>query len=275
MNPDNTFDWASETDVGRVRNNNEDALAASTEIGIFVLADGMGGHKSGEIASNLAITTVLDHLSHTLPELIPGQIDEDLGYTRESIAIREAIIHANETIHQTAQKQIEYEGMGTTIVLLGFYGPRMTVAHVGDSRVYRFRNEQLEQLTSDHTMLQELVDRGFYTEEEAQKSMHKNLVTRALGADATVAVDIQEDLVLPGDTYLLCSDGLHDFVDRTHIIEYITTIDDLNKCSKQLVEEANRNGGRDNISLILIRPKGTFRIKKPLISKIKSWISKR
>lgn len=272
MSIDSLFDWGTATDVGRVRNNNEDALATAPELGVFVLADGMGGHKSGEIASKLAITSILDHLQKSLPQLAPGQIDIDLGYTRESIAIREAVIHANHVIHHAAQEQIEHEGMGTTVVLIGFYGTRMTIAHVGDSRVYRFRNDQLEQLTSDHTMLQELVDRGFYTEEEAQKSMHKNLVTRALGVDSSVAVDIQEDIVLPGDIYLLCSDGLHDFVDDNHIAEHIASCDDLDTCSNKLMNEANANGGKDNISLILIRPKGDFKISKSWIKRIGEWL---
>ncbi|OBS10315.1 Stp1/IreP family PP2C-type Ser/Thr phosphatase [Acidihalobacter prosperus] len=271
MNLEGLFEWGTATDTGRVRSNNEDALAVDTSLGVFVLADGMGGHKGGEIASNLAITSLLDRLRQTLPPLKPGQLDEALGYTHESIAIREAVIHANRTIYESAQAQPQYEGMGTTLVVAVFYDNRLSIAHVGDSRIYRLRNDQLEQITSDHTMLQELIDRGFYTEEEAQRSMHRNLVTRALGVEGSVAVDIQEELVLPGDLYLLCSDGLHDLVGDAQLAERLAACTDLNQCAQTLVDDANNQGGKDNISLILARPIGDFPAKRRWYARVGNW----
>lgn len=271
MNLDGLFEWGFATDTGRVRSNNEDALAVDANLGVFILADGMGGHKGGEVASSLAVTSLLNRLKLTLPPLKPGQLDEELGYTRESIAIREAVIHANQAIHEAAQEQPQYEGMGTTLVVAVFYDNRLSIAHVGDSRIYRLRNDQLEQITSDHTMLQELIDRGFYTEEEAQRSMHRNLVTRALGVEVSVAVDIQEELVLPGDLYLLCSDGLHDLVDDAHLAERLSACEDLTDCAQTLVDDANAKGGKDNISLILARPIGDFPGKRRWYNQLSSW----
>ena len=272
MNIDGLFEWSTATDTGRQRSKNEDALAVDATLGVFILADGMGGHRGGEIASNLAISVLLSRLKQTLPLLVPqGQIDEELGYTRESLAIRDAVVKANQAIYEAAQEQTKYEGMGTTLVIMACSENRLSIAHVGDSRLYRFRNDQLKQITSDHTMLQELVDRGFYTSEEAQRSMHRNLVTRALGVEETVAVDIQEDLVLPGDVYLLCSDGLHDLVDDTLLTERLAACEDLEICAQTLVNDANARGGKDNISIILARPIGGFPSKRAWYTRFGKW----
>lgn len=272
MNIEGLFEWSTATDTGRQRSKNEDALAVDPGVGIFILADGMGGHKGGEIASNLAISVLLDQLKQTLPELLPpGQIDEELGYTRESLAIRDAVVKANQAIFEAAQEQTKYEGMGTTLVLVACSENRISIAHVGDSRLYRLRNNQLKQITSDHTMLQELVDRGFYTSEEAQRSVHRNLITRALGIEETVAVDIQEDLVLPGDLYLLSSDGLHDLVGDQLLQERLSNCDDLDVCAQTLINDANSRGGKDNISVILARPIDSFNEKAIWHKKLGRW----
>ncbi len=248
------FEWSALTDRGRVRSKNEDHLSVDAEIGAFVLADGMGGHRGGEVASAIAVNTVLEHLKLQLPQLTPGAIDDNLGYTGESLAAREAVIQANLKIFNAARQQPQYEGMGTTLVVAVFYLDRLSIAHVGDSRLYRVRQGQLEQLTSDHTMRQELVDRGFYTEQEARSMVQRNLVTRALGVDASVAVDIQEELVLPGDLYALCSDGLYDMLDEEVIARSLVSCNDLQHCTQELIDLANNSGGKDNISLILVRP---------------------
>lgn len=272
MKLDGRFEWSSATDTGRQRQKNEDAVAVDAVLGLFILADGMGGHKGGEVASNLAINVLLTRLRQTLPNLTPpGQLDDELGYSRESIAIRDAVIKANHAIYEMAQGNIQYEGMGTTLVLAACYEDRLSIAHVGDSRFYRFRNDQLEQITSDHTMTQELVDRGFYTSEDAKRSVHRNLVTRALGVEETVAVDIQEELVLPGDLYLLSSDGLHDLVDNTLLTQRLAACDNLATCAQTLLDDANAKGGKDNISVILARPTASFPGKLPWFNRLSTW----
>jgi len=187
--------------------------------------------------------------------------------------VRDAIVKANETIYQTAQSQPQYQGMGTTVVVLVFYDNRITFAHVGDSRMYRLRNGQLEQITVDHTLLQELVDRGFYSQEEAKQSLNKNLVTRALGIEPSVAVDLQEDVTFPGDIYLLCSDGLNDMVDDEEI--HLTLKEfgaNLEEAAKRLIDLANEHGGKDNVSVILARPMKEFTARKHWYDRVVDWL---
>jgi serine/threonine protein phosphatase PrpC len=273
MNQSELFDWSAVTDRGRVRRKNEDHVSTNAGIGTFVLADGMGGHRGGEVASAIAVNTVLECLEAQLPQLTPGEIDENLGYTGESLAAREAVIQANQKIYDSSCEQPQYAGMGTTLVVTVFYLDRLSIAHVGDSRLYRFRQEQLEQLTSDHTMRQELVDRGFYTEQEARSMVQRNLVTRALGVDESVAVDIQEELVLPGDLYALCSDGLYDMLDEEVIARVLGACDDLQQCAQKLIDLANSNGGKDNISLILVRPSiDSAPLRRPWYRRIREWL---
>ncbi|MEJ2554312.1 MAG: Stp1/IreP family PP2C-type Ser/Thr phosphatase [Gammaproteobacteria bacterium] len=243
------------TDTGRVRSHNEDSIGDDIEIGCVALADGMGGYKGGEVASAIAINTIIEHLGNELPRLKnAGEMDEETGYTKESLILRDSILLGNKAIYETARSQPQYQGMGTTIVLAGFYDNRLTVAHVGDSRMYRIRSGRMEQITADHSLLQELVDRGFYSSEEAKESLNKNLVTRALGIEPTVAVDINEDLVLPGDVYMMCSDGLNDMVEdediRLTIQDYGANLDET---ADRLIKLANDNGGKDNISVMLVR----------------------
>jgi len=240
------------TDQGLVRDHNEDSSSRDDELGLLVLADGMGGHKGGEIASAIAIDTILKELRKILPEIKTGNIDDRTGYSLESMAIEEAIKTANTNIFDAAKSNIKYEGMGTTIVVLLFYNNRITVAHVGDSRLYRMRDQTLEQMTRDHTLLQELVDRGFYTKKEARESLNKNLITRAVGVNATVDVDLLEEVALPGDLYLLCSDGLTDMI-TDDLIEDIQLNykDDLQKMNMELIKQAKEHGGKDNVSAML------------------------
>jgi len=240
------------TDQGLVRDHNEDSISCDTELGLLVLADGMGGHKGGEIASAIAIDTILKELRKELPEIITGNIDDRTGYSLESMAVEAAIKTANTNIFEAAKSNIKYEGMGTTIVVLLFYNNRLTVAHVGDSRLYRMRDKTLEQMTRDHTLLQELMDRGFYTKKEARESLNKNLITRAVGVNATVDIDLLEEAVLPGDLFLLCSDGLTDMI-TDDLIEDIQLNykDDLQKMNMELIKQAKEHGGKDNVSAML------------------------
>lgn len=252
----NLIDIEGITDTGLIRSHNEDSIGNDLSISLAVLADGMGGHKGGEVASALAVNSILNDLPAELERCKNLDIDENIsGYSYQSIAIKNSIEKANSVIFDAASKQLQYEGMGTTIVVTMFYDNRLSVAHVGDSRMYRLRDHEMEQLTTDHTLLQELIDRGFYTPEEAAKSLNKNLVTRALGIEETVKIDITEEIVLPKDIYLLCSDGLTDMVDdrRIHmILEENKSQIDLT-CT-DLIQQAKDNGGHDNISVILIQP---------------------
>lgn len=240
------------TDEGLVRDHNEDSIGSDAELGLLVLADGMGGHKGGEVASAIAVDSILQDLTKALPLIPTGNTDENTGYSLESMAIEKAIKDANLKIYNAAQNNAKYEGMGTTVVVLLLYDNRITIAHVGDSRLYRMRDRHLEQMTRDHTLLQELVDRGFYTQKEARESLNKNLVTRAVGVSTTVDVDLLEEIALVGDNYLLCSDGLTDMI-TDDLIEDIQLNyhDNQMKMNKELIKQAKDFGGKDNVSVML------------------------
>jgi PPM family protein phosphatase len=189
---------------------------------------------------------------------------------RQTIALRDAIHRANKVINQTAQSQPQCEGMGTTLVASLFYDNRVSIAHVGDSRMYRLRDNRFEQVTMDHSLLQELVDRGFYSQEEAQRSTNRNYVTRALGVEANVEVEIQELDVQKGDYYLMCSDGLPDMVEDEDIHLTISTFNnDVHTIGEQLIKLTNDNGGRDNVSVILVRVADSFPADAGLLGKFR------
>lgn len=240
------------TDQGLLRDHNEDSIGSDADLGLLVLADGMGGHKGGEVASAIAVDSILHDLIKNLPKIPPGKIDESTGYSLESMAIEKAIKDANLKIFNAAKNNSKYEGMGTTVVVLLFYDNRITIAHVGDSRLYRLRDRLLEQMTRDHTLLQELVDRGFYTKKEARESLNKNLVTRAVGVSPEVDVDLLEEVALMDDIYLLCSDGLTDMI-TDDLIEDIQLNyhSDQDKMNTELIKQANEHGGKDNVSVML------------------------
>ncbi len=260
------------TDTGLVRKKNEDAIGFDSALGLVVLADGMGGHRGGDVASSLTIDTIINTLQRKLPTIEPGNIDPKSGFSLESICILEAIDRANKTVYKTAQANSDHRGMGTTVVVLHFHNNTLSLAHIGDSRCYRIREDSLEQITKDHSLLQELIDRGFYTAEEAKHSLNKNLVTRALGIDPGVTADIQEDIVKKNDIYLLCSDGLTDLVEDEYIYLTIKRFsDNLEEAGKQLITKANQNGGKDNISVMLCRVKDDFSTKKDWFSKMLTW----
>jgi PPM family protein phosphatase len=247
------------TDVGRVREHNEDDIGAQPEIGLWVLADGMGGYNAGEVASGIAVKTIIDLVTEACKREKRDAIEPETGFMRQTIVLRDAIARANKIIHQTAQSQPQCEGMGTTLVACLFYDDRISIAHVGDSRLYRLRDNRFEQITMDHSLLQELVDRGFYSQEEAQRSTNRNYVTRALGVDLNVEVEVQEVEVRKGDYFLLCSDGLPDMVEDEDIHLTINTFNtDLNTIGEQLIKLTNDNGGRDNVSIILVRVIDSF-----------------
>lgn len=266
--------FVGETDTGRVREHNEDTIALDVDIGLLVLADGMGGYNAGEVASGIAVKTIVNLVREAVEREDLAAIDASTGLTRRSIVLRDAIQRANKIIFQTAKTQPQCEGMGTTVVGALFYDNHVTVAHVGDSRIYRVRSGRLEQITLDHSLLQELVDRGFYSPEEAQRAANKNYVTRALGVEPSVEVEIAEHEVLKGDHYVLCSDGLSDMVEDSDIHLTINTFgDNLGTVAKQLIQLANDNGGRDNISVLLSQVLESFPAKRGLVDKVLRWFS--
>jgi protein phosphatase len=257
------------TDTGKVRDHNEDAIATQPDIGLMVLADGMGGYNAGEVASGIAVKTVFDLVYEATNREDRAEVEPTSGLMRQTIVLRDAISRANKIIYQTAQSQPQCEGMGTTIVACLFYDDRVSVAHVGDSRAYRLRADQFQQLTLDHSLLQELVDRGFYSPEEAQRSTNRNYVTRALGVEPAVEVEVQEYDVEREDVYLLCSDGLPDMVEDEDIHLTISTFSDsLDVVGQQLVQLTNDHGGRDNVSIMLARVLEAFPAKRGLIDRI-------
>ena len=263
------IDFAELTDTGRVRDHNEDAIGTNPDIGLMVLADGMGGYSAGEVASGIAVQIVTELASEAAQREELNNVDPHSGLMRQSIILRDAIYRSNKIIYQTAQTQTHCEGMGTTIVACMFYDDKVSIAHVGDSRAYRLRGGLFEQMTLDHSLLQELVDRGFYSHEEAQRSTNRNYVTRALGVEPTVEVEVHEYDVLPDDIYLLCSDGLPDMVEDEDIHLTISTFDaSLDRVGQQLVDLANDQGGRDNVSVMLAQVKEAFPAKRGLIAKL-------
>lgn len=260
------------TDTGRVRQNNEDCIGFDSALGLVVLADGMGGHLGGEVASSISVDTIIQSCQTELPSIAPGEIDSETGFSMESICIQNAIEKANDIVYRKSAAQVELRGMGTTLVAMVFYDNRFSLAHIGDSRCYRYRNKNFEQITKDHSLLQELIDRGFYTQEEAKKSLNKNLVTRALGIDPATTADIQEDIAMKNDIYLLCSDGLSDIVEDEYIRLTIKRFsDNLEEAAKQLITKANQNGGKDNISVILCRIKDDFSESQSWFKKLIEW----
>ena len=260
------------SDTGKVREHNEDTIAIDADIGLLVLADGMGGYNAGEVASGIAVKTIVNLVREAvIREDLEGQ-DAESGLARPSIILRDAIYRANKIIHQTSKTQPQCEGMGTTVVCCLFYDNKVSIAHVGDSRLYRLRNDRFEQVTMDHSLLQELVDRGFYSQQEAQRATNKNYVTRALGVEPSVQVEINEEPVHKGDFYVLCSDGLSDMVEDEDIHLTINTFSaNLESVAKQLTQLANDNGGRDNVSVAMAHVVDSFPARRRILDKILGW----
>ncbi|WP_245995109.1 Stp1/IreP family PP2C-type Ser/Thr phosphatase [Inmirania thermothiophila] len=262
--------FAGVSDAGRVRAHNEDSIGIDEGLGIALLADGMGGHNAGEVASALAVEVVMRELRRRLPH--PEGGGDWAGFAPATRVLAEAVHKANAAIHEAAAARPQCRGMGTTLVGLLFHDDRASIAHVGDSRVYRLRAGVLEQLTTDHTLVQELVARGFYTPEEAATALNRNVITRALGTEPQVAVDLQEEAVRPGDLFLLCSDGLSDMMDDGEIAAELARADSpLEARARRLVALANAHGGRDNISVILAEVRRPFPARRSWWRRLVTW----
>jgi len=263
---------ASSTDPGMVRSHNEDSLAIEPEIGLAVLADGMGGYNAGEVASGIAVALIREEVRKALADSDPSS-SEASPVLRAERVLREQSTKANASIFQSAQNQPQYAGMGTTLVAALFADNQVTVAHIGDSRLYRLRGDSFEQITRDHSLLQEQIDSGMISKEDARHSMNKNLVTRALGVDPEVETEIHSYEVLPGDIYLLCSDGLSDMIPEPEIHSTLDTLKaNLQLASDQLVQTANDYGGRDNVSVVLVQVNEPFSTETGWVSRFMSWL---
>ena len=225
------------TDAGRVREHNEDAIAWDAEQGWAVLADGMGGHHAGEVASAIAVEV----------------IGEQLQQSRDASVLQAAVEQANLAIHQQTIGQPRLHTMGTTVVAVSLHGQSLHCAHVGDSRLYRLRDGVLQQLSRDHSLVQELLEEGMINAEQARSSEQKNVITRALGLEAGVEVEMSEDVTAGGDCYLLCSDGLSDRLRDEEIAALLVEDEALPTVAQNLIDAANERGGEDNISVIVIR----------------------
>ena len=241
------------TDPGMVRSHNEDSVFGNPHGGPVVLADGMGGYNAGEVASGMATTVLSTELEAAFLARSPDTRADD-GASYAHVAIRELVTKTNSAIFNAAESQPQYAGMGTTLVLALFHDNKVTAAHIGDSRLYRLRGSDFEQLTRDHSLLQEQIDAGMISVEDARHSQNKNLVTRALGVDPEVEAEICDYEVLPGDIYLLCSDGLNDMVEDEETALTLQALGaNLELAATQLIQMANDNGGRDNVSVILVK----------------------
>jgi PPM family protein phosphatase len=246
---------ANISDTGQKRQHNEDSAVTDSALGLAIVADGMGGYKAGEVASAIAAQLILDEVRMGVRGLAHGEAGAEPGLTRASVLLRDAVSKANAEVYRTAQEVPQCQGMGTTVVVVFYHGAKVSIAHVGDSRVYRLRGTEFKQITRDHSLLQELVDRGFFTAEEAAENTPKNLVTRALGIEQAVDVDVQEQEAVPDEIYLLCSDGLNDMVDDEEIHLTLSKYSaNLANAANELVRLANAKGGKDNVSVVLVRP---------------------
>jgi len=250
---------AGKTDTGMVRDHNEDCFHIVPESGIAILADGMGGHLAGEVASAMAIDRVTHFLLNAFAASHAAKSATGNSASFESTTLVEAIEAANAAIYGASVSRPEQSGMGTTIVAVAFHDNTLTVAHVGDSRLYRYRRGELSAVTEDHSMVQELLRRGLMTPEEARTSLNRNLVTRALGIDPMVEVDVREQPYEDGDLYLLCSDGLNDVLADEEIAAVLAQHpDSMESAAQRLIADVNARGGPDNVTIVLIHTDGPF-----------------
>jgi len=243
------FTIGAATDVGQVRTINEDCFTVDLDLGLFVVADGVGGQNAGEVASNMAVEIITSHVNgaqHYEAEQLKGE------FSQQTNQILSGIRRANIAIYEKGLQNSQQRGMATTVSSVRIHGNIMTLAHVGDSRIYRVRNGKLERLTIDHSLLEEQLKQGI-SFEEANNSIYKNALLRALGAEETIQIDADEDVLLDRDWLLLCTDGLSNMVDEDEIARIICSSEhDPQGACKKLVELANQNGGKDNITVILV-----------------------
>jgi protein phosphatase len=263
--------FAARTDTGKVRKRNEDAVAVSEEHGVAILADGMGGYKAGDVASKMAVSVMMKALDSQLADVVEAHQSRS-RQLRNLLA--DAAATANKAIHAAARDNLQCSGMGTTVVAAVFHHDKLVVAHAGDSRLYRWRDHALVALTHDHSLMQQQIDAGLVTVEEARSSPVRNLITRALGVEERVDVEVNEHATVVGDVYLLCSDGLSDMLSNDEIAGVLAHAgDDIRGACDTLVWQANANGGHDNISVILVAIR-SVRAEQPvpIIGRLLNWL---
>ena len=237
------------TDVGSIRQYNEDSIAIDPENGTMILADGMGGHRAGEVASRMATEAIFNELKSHISEF-----GNAAGQYSPRLALDESIKRANKAVYGAAQANPAYQGMGTTVAVAAFYDNAVALAHIGDSRVYRLRGKALQLLTRDDSLLRDQVELGIIAAANASESHNRSLVTRALGIEEDISPHIHEEQALPGDIFLLCSDGLNDLVDDADIELIMKSLkSNLPLAAHHLIQTAKDNGGYDNISVIIGR----------------------
>jgi len=256
------YEFCLRTDPGLARENNEDSVTIDETTRLAILADGMGGYNAGEIASGMATAFIKSELGRWL-----SQAGRHANAKEVRRAMEICVDNANRSIFNAANSNPQYSGMGTTLVLGVFQDGRLMLGHIGDSRCYRLREGEFVQITKDHSLLQEQMDAGLITPEQAATSTNKNLVTRALGVEDAVLLEVNEHRVEPGDVYLMCSDGLSDMVDNDNIAQLLATDVPLEQKVAQLIDAANANGGRDNISVLLAQAQSGEK-KRGLISRL-------
>lgn len=243
------YEFCARTDVGRVRSNNEDSVAISRDARMVIVADGMGGYNAGEVASVMLVQILNRELRN---RLVAAGADADVALVRDMLVA--SVDRANSAIYQAAKAHAHYAGMGTTLVIGLFGHQRVVIGHIGDSRAYLLRDGAFTRLTRDHTWLQEQIDKGEMTPLEAQRSGMRSLLTRAVGVDPRVNLEINEFPVEPGDLFLFCSDGLTDSIEDSELAVLLRDPSPLPRLAERLVQQANALGGRDNISALLARP---------------------
>lgn len=246
-----TCEMASRTDPGRVRSANEDAVRFDAGLALAILADGMGGYAAGEVASRMAVDEIFDELASALPHLHAEPVSAERTGLHEDM--RFAASRANTSIIAAARREPEYEGMGSTLVVAVLMHGVMTVAHLGDSRAYRFRAGSLEQLTRDHCWVDEQIAIGALSVDAILDTRYRNIVTRALGIEDEIELEVHDHEAQLGDIFLLCSDGLTDMLDDAKIAEHLAVSRPLGETASALVDAANEAGGRDNVSALLVQ----------------------
>lgn len=251
--PFTEIEFGAQSDRGRMRGNNEDCFRAVPELGLFVLSDGMGGQASGEIASRMVCETVVEHCLDAAESTACSSRDCAADISELGNELSDAIRLANSAVRSAAEQIPEQSGMGATVVAVMLTEERVVIAHVGDSRAYRLRNGQLEQLTRDHSFVAEQIQQGLMSAHEAAQSNLQNVLMRAVGADAEVQVEVTEELFAEGDTLLLCSDGLTKELSDAQIAGVLASVEGPQEAADNLVDMANEAGGSDNITVIVLR----------------------
>jgi protein phosphatase len=250
-----TVQVAGKTDLGCVRTNNEDNFGYDTRYGVFIVCDGMGGQAAGEVASKMGVDTILEYFRKAGAETdkFPIEGAKLEGVSERANALASAIRIANKSIFEAASKNAGHAGMGSTVVAALVKGSFLSIAHVGDSRIYLIRKDSIQQLTNDHSLVMEQVRRGLITQEEAEKSNMQNIIIRALGSEETVEADVDDMVAQPGDILLLASDGLTKHVKDSALLKLVKGAPTLSQACDALIKAARDDGGDDNITAILVR----------------------